>query len=98
MLWDDGRSGAAGCAAGNIALHELEAREGPIKKIKGTTFESAKALIVGRVCASDAYLEEPILHWANASWDQHLELTRAAKDAGKELIYLFITASSDPPT
>ena len=97
QLWNDGRSGAAGCTAGNLALANLRRVESPLTKLKGTTFESAAAFIIGRVCATDEYLREPILHWANASWDQHVELKRAAQEARKELIYLFITASNDPP-
>src|SRR4051794_37268204 len=94
MLWTDGRSGAAGCVAGNFVLSQLN--DGTIKRLKGTMFESSSALLIGRVCATDEYLQPPIVHWANASWDQHVEMKQDAAAAGKKLAYLFITASSDP--
>lgn len=96
-VWDDGRSGEAGRVAGNLVLAELDKTERPIAKLKGTVFESAKALLVGRVCSSSEYLAGDVLHWANVSWDQHREVADEAKSRGKRFEYLFITASSDPP-
>ena len=96
-LWNDGRSGTAGCAAGNMALRSLQRSESPVQKLKGTVFETARRLLIGRVCSSDSYLSEPLLHWANASWDQHSEIGREAQRLGKEFSYLFITACRQPP-
>lgn len=94
-IWKDGRSGLAGCIAGNIALQATFA-EAEVRKLKGTTFITPSFLIVGRVCASDDYLGGAVLHWANLSWDQHCELERRAKSQEKQLLYLFVTASSTP--
>ena len=96
-VWNDGRSGMAGCFAGNVALGALELVEASIEKVKGTCFEGAHSVLVGRVCSSDGYLTEPVLHWANTSWDQHQEMKARAKQQGKKLFYVFVTASKDPP-
>ena len=97
-LWDDGRSGPAGCVAGNIALGSLPGSDRPIRKLKGTLFETRRQFLIGRACSTDSYLAEPVLHWANASWDQHTDMAREAGSAGKELAYLFITATREPPS
>ncbi len=93
LLWIDGRSGIDGCIAGNAALDILARAEGPIARVKGTVFESANAILVGRVCANADYLGSAILHWANTSWDQHEDLRRLASDNSKELAYLFVTST-----
>ena len=95
-VWDDGRSGPVGCAAGNVALAWLGNSARPIRKLKGTVFESRHELLIGRICSTDSYLSEPLLHWANASWDQHTEMAREAGAAGKELAYLFVTSTREP--
>jgi hypothetical protein len=97
-VWDDGRTGAAGRLAGNIALEDLARKHGPWRKVKGTVFESARELVIGRVCSSDDYLTAPIVHWANGSWDQHVELQNLAGSRGNALNYLFVTATRQPPT
>ena len=95
-IWNDGRSGIAGCFAGNIALAAISSGEHDIEKLKGTTFSTPRELIIGRVCASDGYLGGSVLHWANVSWDQHCDLEREARSQKKQLLYLFVTASGDP--
>ncbi len=95
-IWDDGRSGAAGQAAGNVALEVIQRSEGHVQKLKGTVFESDRSILIGRVCSSDEYLADPVLHWANASWDQHEEIRRHAKESGKAFAYLFVTVSKNP--
>src|SRR4051812_7293065 len=95
MKWVDGRSGVVGGCAGNLALAGFEASEGPLRRVKGTVFEGPRSLLIGRACSS-AYLTDPVLHWANASWEQHVELSREAKGSGKNLCYLFVTASREP--
>lgn len=92
-LWEDGRSGEAGCVAGSIALRSLGV---PVEKLKGTVFQTAQSVLIGRVCSTDSYLSEPVLHWANASWDQHKEMAGEAASSGRELLYLFITAAGEP--
>ncbi|MDQ3441051.1 MAG: hypothetical protein M3478_11960 [Planctomycetota bacterium] len=96
-IWNDGRSGVSGCFAGNVALAGLQRVKGPIEKVKGTCFEGPSTVLIGRVCSSDGYLTEPVLHWANTSWDQHQEMKARANERGKDLAYLFVTASKDPP-
>src|SRR5258708_4393935 len=97
-IWNDGRSGIAGAWAGNRALDTIAHTEGPINKIRGTIFDGANEILIGRVCGNDEYLHSGVLHWANTSWDQHCDLDRDAQSAGKQLTYLFVTASDNPPT
>jgi hypothetical protein len=91
-LWKDGRSGPAGCVAGNLVLADIERFGESLALFKGTTFTGQSALYVGRVCAKDDYLQEGMLHWANLSPSQH----QALSHHGKELFYLFITATREP--
>jgi hypothetical protein len=94
--WNDGRSGVAGCIAGNIAINAINSEQKPIRKLKSTIFDTNEHIIIGRVCASDDYLIGSVLHWANLSWDQHCEIERDAARERKRFLYLFVTASADP--
>ena len=56
-LWNDGRSGEAGCLAGNLVLAHLRDTQGEsFSERKGTTFRGRTSIWVGRVCSTDAYL------------------------------------------
>ena len=96
-IWTDGRSGPAGCLAGNLVLAELAATEGEFSPRKGTTFRSKKSIWIGRMCSTDAYLFGRDRHWANLSLDQHREVMREASLAGENVKYLFITALAGQP-
>lgn len=95
-LWDDGRSGEAGCAAGNIALGHLASQGMRFRKVRGTTFESSDAIWISRVCSSDSYLSGGVAHWANISWDQHRDMLSEAQANNRSLIYLFVTGTEKP--
>ena len=95
-LWNDGRSGEAGCAAGNMVLGHLANTGVAFRKVRGTTFESPESIWIGRVCATDSYLSPGVSHWANISFDQHRELMADAAANHRSLIYLFITAMELP--
>jgi hypothetical protein len=96
MLWKDGRSGPAGCMAGNLVLADIERSGDKIAPRKGTTFTGRKCIYVGRVCAKDDYLQKGTRHWANISPAQHQALTLEGGRQGKDLYYLFITATHEP--
>lgn len=95
-LWNDGRSGPAGCFAGNLVLSDLEKAGDKIAARKGTTFTGKNNIFIGRVCATDDYLQKGLLHWANISHNQHRMLASEANRQGKELCYLFITGTQHP--
>jgi hypothetical protein len=97
-LWNDGRSGEAGCAAGNLVLADLAQGGIAFRKVRGTTFESPESIWIGRVCATDSYLSPGVAHWANISFDQHRELMADAASNQRSLVYLFITAMESPPS
>lgn len=97
MIWDDGRSGAAGQVAGDVTLGDLEPECGSFRKVRGTVFETDDMLMVGRVCGTDTYLSRGVHHWANISRDQYVKLIHDAREAGKSLRYLFVTATDGPP-
>jgi hypothetical protein len=97
-LWKDGRSGLAGCYAGNLALVDIARKHNErLSARKGTTFNGRRALLVGRVCSTDAYLNKGTAHWANLGPEQHAEVATEAKALRKNLVYLFITATAKPP-
>jgi hypothetical protein len=97
-LWKDGRSGPAGCVAGNLVLAELERIGDKIAPRKGTTFTGRNNVYIGRVCATDEYLQKGQRHWANLSLSQNQVMAMESSRDGKELCYLFITATHEPPT
>lgn len=90
--WLDGRSGQSGRYAGNLVLDHLDPGGRRIRHLKGTVFEDETSCWVGRVVADDTYLSQGVLHWANASADQHRELSDYGRATGRELFYLFVTA------
>lgn len=90
-VWNDGRSGEAGCLAGNLVLEELARVHGRFTRVKGTTFQSRDAVWIGRFC-HEVYVEWPYCHWANVGVDQLQEMSAYAQSAGKRLVYLFVTA------
>ncbi len=97
-MWRDGRSGPAGCTAGNLVLAHLEASAGEtFHERKGTTFRSRDAIWVGRVCSTDAYLSARDRHWANLSWGQHQQVVAEARRDGAQVKYLFITVLEGEP-
>jgi hypothetical protein len=95
-LWKDGRSGPAGCVAGNLVLADIEFAGDKLAARKGTTFSGRNCLYVGRVCAKDDYLQKGTRHWANLSPTQHQTLALEAGREDKEMFYLFITATRAP--
>jgi hypothetical protein len=97
-MWKDGRSGLAGCLAGNLVLADIERAGDKIAARKGTTFTGRKSVYIGRVCAKDDYLQKGQRHWANLSRTQHQALAMESSHQGKELVYHFITARHEPPT
>jgi hypothetical protein len=90
--WNDGRSGEAGCIAGNLVLDHLDPSGHRIQHIRGTVFGSNDSVWIGRVVGDESYLHHGVLHWANNSWDQHTDWLREVKQTKRKLIYLFITA------
>lgn len=90
-VWNDGRSGEAGCLSGNLVLDELARVHGRFTRVRGTTFQSRDAVWVGRFC-HEVYIEWPYCHWANVGVDQFHEMSAYAQSAGKRLLYLFVTA------
>jgi hypothetical protein len=97
-LWDDGRSGAAGCLAGNLVLAHLRDAAGEsFSERKGTTFFGSGAIWIGRMCSTDAYLYGRDRHWANLSLEQHREISHEAGLEGRSVKYLFITALAGQP-
>ncbi|HEX8522904.1 MAG TPA: hypothetical protein VF669_11645 [Tepidisphaeraceae bacterium] len=97
-LWNDGRSGPAGCFAGNLVLaHLRDTRQEQFATRKGTTFFGRSSIWVGRVCSTDSYLGGRDKHWANLSFEQHHELAAEARLHGYALNYLFITAQQHQP-
>lgn len=92
-IWQDNRSGNVGCITGNIILSQFAKEKGLKKKEvvheKGTIFSTPEHIIVGRICASDQYLQKDIAHFCNMSPSQ----TKSIKHDKKEPLYLFITVS-----
>jgi hypothetical protein len=84
--------------AGNLVLADIECGGEKIAPRKGTTFTGRKGIYVGRVCAKDDYLQKGQRHWANISPAQHQTLNLESSRQGKNLCYLFITATQEPPT
>lgn len=97
MIWDDGRSGVAGQFAGDVTLDSLVPQFGSFRKVRGTVFETDEMIVIGRACGTDAYLSRGVHHWANISRDQYVKLIHDAREAGKILRYLFVTATDGPP-
>jgi hypothetical protein len=98
-LWNDGRSGAAGCLAGNLVLADIRDRERErFAERKGTTFFGSASIWVGRVCSTDAYLSARDRHWANLALEQHREVMSEANVHGWSVRYLFITAQASAPS
>lgn len=92
-LWNDGRSGTAGCLAGNLVLAQLrDTSQEQFAERKGTTFHGRGSIWVGRICSTDTYLAGRERHWANLSLEQHREVTHEAALEGASVKYLFITA------
>jgi len=90
--WNDGRSGKSGRVAGNLVLDHLDPSGTRISHLKGTVFADSQNCWIGRVVADDSYLSSGVAHWANISADQQLQLVHEAKEEGRKLYYLFITA------
>lgn len=84
-VWNDNRSGVLGQSIGNRVLNEVSKKEGPAVHRKGTVFSIGDKIYIGRVCASDKYLQKGIVHFCNISPDQHAEFNES------DLHYLFIT-------
>jgi hypothetical protein len=95
-LWTDGRSGPAGCFAGNLVLAELERLGEKIVPRKGTTFNGENGIYVGRMNTKDDYLNVGTRHWSNLSPKQAKAIATEANSNEKEDFYLFITATKDP--
>jgi hypothetical protein len=97
-LWNDGRSGDAGCLAGNLVLARIRDGKGEVfRERKGTTFRGRASIWVGRICSTDSYLNARDRHWANLSIDQHREIMSEAGLEGSTVKYLFITALMNQP-
>jgi hypothetical protein len=96
--WTDGRSGQSGRLAGNIVLEHIDPKRDKIFNHKGTVFIDHAHCWIARVVGDDAYLTTNVLHWANASADQHRELLQFVKDSRRRLEYLFITAHASSQT
>ena len=90
-IWIDGRSGQIGQFVGDRVLLDLATRLGPVVRRKGTIFETASDLIVGRVCATDRYLLYPEVHWSTFDPGQERALCANRELAGRRFYYLFIT-------
>src|SRR2546421_48167 len=97
-IWTDSRTGAAGQIAGDLVLEDLTRRMGGIERRKGTTFNTAGEMLVGRVCATDRYLVHPELHWSSFESDQNREVEAEAQRSGRTVLYLYITASPSSST
>ncbi|MGA2443583.1 MAG: AbrB/MazE/SpoVT family DNA-binding domain-containing protein [Tepidisphaeraceae bacterium] len=91
QIWTDGRSGRLGRLVGDLVLSELAKRFGPISHRKGTIFETAGELIVGRICATDRYLPYPEVHWSTFDPGQERHLRTDHELAERKFYYLFIT-------
>ena len=97
-LWNDGRSGTAGCVAGNLVLaHVRDTQKEEFQERKGTTFRGRASIWIGRMCSTDSYLFGRDRHWANLSLEQHREVTHEASLEGATVKYLFITALAGEP-
>jgi len=96
LIWNDKRSGKLGCEVGNQVLEALSEVHGRIRRSKGTVFASDSRQWIARF-SQEVYLTPPICHWANLSWDQHIQFEGLARERERDLFYLFITlaASSD---
>jgi bifunctional DNA-binding transcriptional regulator/antitoxin component of YhaV-PrlF toxin-antitoxin module len=90
-LWTDGRSGRLGQLVGDIVLAELENRFGPVSRRKGTIFQTASELLIGRLCATDRYLVYPEIHWSTFDPGQERQLRAHPELADRKFYYLFIT-------
>jgi len=90
-VWTDNRTGPLGCMAGNLVLGRIQQLER--EKIlcnKGTVFSTSNKMFIGRVCASDRYLQRDIAHVCNIS----LRQTQNISTEKKLIYFLFITISS----
>jgi len=97
-LWNDGRSGTAGCLAGNLVLaHIRDTAKEEFHERKGTTFRGRGSIWVGRMCSTDSYLFGRDRHWANLSLEQHREVNHEASLEGAAVKYLFVTALAGEP-
>lgn len=87
-MWRDKRSGRTGQKAGDAVLKYIMSQtDESLTHEKGTIFSTEDRVFVGRVCATDQYLQRGIVHFSNISKDQHRSLVNEKKD----LYYLFIT-------
>lgn len=90
-IWSDGRSGRLGQLVGDIVLGDIADRFGPLAHRKGTVFESAGVVIIGRVCATDRYLPYPEIHWSTFDPRQEPQLRADPELAERNFYFLFIT-------
>lgn len=70
--WIDGRSGEIGRTIGQIAIDDLEARQGELSHVGGTVFANDRRVVVGRT-AQEEYTRsanKQHAHWANISQTQ----------------------------
>lgn len=95
LIWNDNRSGNLGRIAGSLVLNKIM-KLGKSSKIfheKGTIFSSEEQVFIGRVCATDSYLQSHIAHFSNLSKDQNKQVAIDYPD--KKLSYVFITVGKN---
>ncbi len=95
-IWKDGRTGAPGQIAGNLALADLSGRSGEkITHRRGTTFVARGRLYIGRVCGSAEYLVGDEAHFCNLSPTQFAREKDSAAKEHRELFLLCVTATPE---
>ena len=90
-IWVYGRSGKVGQFVGDFVLRDLMKTLGFISHRSGSVFETARIIIVARVCSTDEYLPGSRVHWSTTEARQEEQLLRNRTLEKRELYYLFIT-------
>ncbi len=91
-VWIDNRTGPVGRIAGNLVLGRIQQLEGEkISKDRGTVFSTSDKTFVGRVCATDEYLQPGVVHFCNMSPRQ----TKNVETDKKSVHFIFITISGN---